>query len=144
MDNERQKKREGGGDQPPAEPAEARPLPGARFCKIALRTVHLMAISVLVGGHGFGAPAAALLPWLYVAVATGLGMIFYEAYPSMDFLFEGWGLMLMAKLALLCLIPFAWRLRFPILLAVVAIAAIASHLPRRYRHYSVRYRRVLR
>lgn len=103
-----------------------------------------MAISVLVGGHAFGAPSSALLPWLYAAAATGAGMILFEAYPSLNFLFQGWGLMLLAKLALLCWVPFAWKARFPILLAVVAIASIASHMPGRFRHYSVLDRRVIK
>jgi hypothetical protein len=126
---------------PPAEPPS---LPYSRVCKIALRTVHLMAISVLVGGHAFGAPTHALLPWLYAAIVTGAGMILFEAYPSMGFVFQGWGLMLFAKLALLCCIPFAWKARFPILLVVVAIAGIASHMPGKLRHYSVLYRRVIK
>jgi hypothetical protein len=125
-------------------PAEARSLPYSRVCKVGLRTAHLMAISVLVGGHAFGAPASTLLPLLYVAIATGAGMILFEAYPSMGFLFQGWGLMLLAKLALLCWIPFAWKLRFPILLAVVAIASIGSHMPKKFRHYSVLYGKVIK
>jgi hypothetical protein len=127
--------------QPPAQPHA---LPAARPVKIALRSAHLMATSVLVGGHAFGAPTRALLPWLYVAIVTGLGMAFYEAFPSLSFLFEGWGLMLLAKLALLCAVPFTSRARLPILLAVVALASVASHMPRRFRHYSVLYRRVTR
>ena len=126
---------------PPEEPPS---LPYSRFCKIALRTAHLMAISVLVGGHAFGAPTHALLPWLYASVVTGAGMIFFEAYPSMGFVFQGWGLMLFAKLALLCCVPFAWKARFPILLVVVAVASIGSHMPGRLRHYSVLYKRVIK
>jgi hypothetical protein len=125
-------------------PEEAPSLPCSRFCKIALRTAHLMAISVLVGGHAFGAPKHALLPWLYAAIVTGAGMIFFEAYPGLGFVFQGWGLMFFAKLALLCCIPFAWKARFPILLVVVAIASIASHMPGRLRRYSVLYRRVIK
>jgi hypothetical protein len=125
-------------------PAHSHALPGARLCKIALRTVHLMVTSVLVGGHAFGAPARSLIPWLCVAIATGVGMVFYEAYPSLSFLFEGWGLMLLAKLALLCVVPFTGRLRLPILLAVVALASIASHMPRRLRHYSLLHRKTTR
>jgi hypothetical protein len=125
-------------------PEEAPSLPYSRVYKIALRTAHLMAISVLVGGHAFGAPKHALLPWLYAAIVTGAGMIFFEAYPSLGFVFQGWGLMFFAKLALLCCIPFAWKARFPILLVVVAIASIASHMPGKLRHYSVLYRRVIK
>ncbi len=118
-------------------------IPYARVWKITLRTAHLMVTSVLVGGHAFNAPVNALRPLLYFAIATGVGMIFLEAYPSLNFVFQGWGLLLFGKLALLCCIPFAWKQRFSILLMVVALASIASHMPGRFRHYSLLYRRVL-
>ncbi len=124
-------------------PEPPRSIPYGRLYKITLRTAHLMATSVLVGGHAFSAPVAALRPLLYVAIATGLGMIFLEAYPSVHFVFEGWGLLLLGKLALLCCIPFAWKQRLPLLLAAVALASVASHMPGRFRHYSVLYRRVI-
>jgi hypothetical protein len=124
-------------------PEEPRPIPYGRVWKITLRTAHLMVISVLVGGHAFSAPVSELRPLLYVAIMTGVGMMILEAYPSLHFIFEGWGLLLLSKLALLCCIPFAWKQRFPILLAVVALASVASHMPGRFRHYSVLYRRVI-
>jgi hypothetical protein len=71
-------------------------------------------------------------------------MIFYEAYPTLGFLFEGWGLMLLAKLGLLCALGLVSRARLPILLAVVALAAIGSHMPRRWRHFSILHRKVMR
>jgi hypothetical protein len=103
-----------------------------------------MAISVLVGGHAFSAPVSALRPLLYLAIATGVSMMLLEAGPSLHFIFEGWGLLLLAKLVLLCCIPFAWKQRLPILLVVTAIASIGSHMPARFRHYSLLYRRVIK
>jgi len=103
-----------------------------------------MSTSVLVGACAFAAPGHALLPWLYVALVSGIAMIFFEAYPSLSFFFEGWGLMLIAKLALLCAIPFAARLRLPLLLAAVAVASIGSHMPRRFRHYSLLSKKLTR
>ena len=126
------------------QPMEPPSIPHGRVYKVALRTAHLMATSVLVGGHAFGAPVSALRPLLYVAIATGAGLILLETGPSLHFVFEGWGLLLLIKLALLCWIPFAWKQRFPILLAVVAIASIGSHMPARFRHYSLLYRRVIK
>ena len=126
------------------QPKEPLPIPHARLYKVTLRTVHLMAISVLVGGHAFGASVGELKPLLYVAIATGAGMILLETGPSLHFVFEGWGLLLLAKLVLLCWIPFAWEQRFPILLVVVALASIGSHMPARFRHYSLLYRRVIK
>ena len=125
-------------------PESSPTLPAVRLCKIGLRTAHLMATSVLVGGYAFAATTARLAPWLHVAIATGVAMIFFEAYPKLDFVFEGWGLMLLVKLALLARLPFAGRARLPILLAVVAVASVGSHMPRRWRHYSLLHRRVMR
>jgi hypothetical protein len=51
--------------------------------------------------------------------------------------------MTMAKVALICVVPLAWDYRLPILLAVIVIGSVGSHMPGRYRHYSVLYRRVI-
>lgn len=125
-------------------PAGPPSFPYGRACKIALRTAHLMAAGVLLGGHAFNAPAGQLRLWLYLAIASGVGMIALEACPSLHFVFEGWGVLLLVKLVLLAVIPFAWTARFPILLAVVALAAVGSHMPARFRHYSLLYRKVVR
>ena len=103
-----------------------------------------MAISVLVGGHAFNAPIGALRPWLYAAVVSGIGMILLETGPSLHFIFEGWGVMLVCKLVLLCCIPFAWSERLVILLVVTGIASVGSHMPARFRHYSLLYRTVIK
>jgi hypothetical protein len=112
-------------------------IPYARVWSIAFRTLHLVAISILVGGHAFGASADQLRPLLFGAIVTGTGMATIETYPTFQFLHRGWGLFLLLKLALLCVIPFAWSYRVPILIAVVIIGSVGSHMPRRFRHYSV-------
>jgi hypothetical protein len=52
--------------------------------------------------------------------------------------------MTLAKVALFAAVPLAWDYRLPILLAVVVIGSVGSHMPGRYRHYSVVYRKVIR
>jgi hypothetical protein len=120
------------------------PIPYVRAWKIALRTAHLMAAGMLLGGHAFHAPDAALRPWLYLAIASGIGMIALETGPSLHFIFEGWGALMVTKLALLITVPFAGSFQVPILLAVVALAAVGSHMSARFRHYSLLYRKVIR
>jgi len=66
-------------------------------------------------------------------------MVGVDAYPSLEFLHQGWGLFLLFKLALLCVIPFAWKYRLPILIAVIIIGSVGSHMPRKFRHYSLIY-----
>jgi hypothetical protein len=47
------------------------------------------------------------------------------------------------KLVLLCLIPWMWKHRLVMLLLVVGIASVGSHMPARFRYYSLIHRRVL-
>jgi len=115
----------------------ARPaIPYARVWSILFRTLHLLAISILVGGHAFNAPIDPLLPMLYLAIVSGVGMAFIEAYPSWRVLFQGWGILVAIKLALLCAVPFAWSHRFAILVVVLVIASIGSHMTKRLRHWA--------
>jgi len=114
-------------------------IPYRRWWSIGLRTVHLIAIGILLGGHAFNAPAAQLRPLLYLAIATGCLMAGLESYPNLHFLVEGAGALLLLKLALLCAIPFAWGYRVPILLVVVVLASVGSHMSARLRHYSFLY-----
>jgi hypothetical protein len=111
-------------------------IPYARVWSILFRTLHLLAISILVGGHAFNAPIEPLRPMLYLAIVSGVGMAFIEAYPSWQTLFQGWGILVTIKLALLCAVPFAWNHRFAILVVVLAIASVGSHMTKRLRHWA--------
>lgn len=118
-------------------------VPYARVWNIAMRTAHIAVTSVLVGGHLFDIPKSRLLPWLYATVATGAVLTFLEAFPRTCWFYQGRGLFVLSKLALLCAIPWAWDYRVPILFAIIVIASVGSHMPARFRYYSVLHRRVL-
>jgi hypothetical protein len=122
-------------------PEPRRRLRHARAWNVGARSVHLAATGVLLGGHVFDVPADALLAWLAAAIASGAVMLAVELYSSLDWLAEIGGLAVVLKVAVLLVIPFAWSARVPLLFAVVLIAGIGSHMPGRYRHYSVRLRR---
>jgi hypothetical protein len=125
-------------------PEPRRRLPHARAWNVGSRTVHLAATGTLLGGHVFSVPADTLLPWLWVAMASGAVMLAVELYTSVDWLTQVGGLAVVLKLALLCVIPFAWSARVPILFGVVLIAGVGSHMSGKYRHYSLLYRRSMR
>jgi hypothetical protein len=131
----------------PQAPASAIPprrrIPYARAWNIAARTVHLAATGTLLGGHVFHVPAAQLYSALWVVIASGAVLIVLEMYASMHWAHQGCALILYAKLGLICLIPWLWDFRVPILLAVVTLASIGSHAPRTIRHYSVVFKRVM-
>jgi hypothetical protein len=124
-------------------PDPRRRLPHSRWLNIASRTGHLAATGILLGGHVFGADAATLLPLLWVAIATGTLMIAIELYPTAHWAHQVCALFVYAKLAILCMVPFLWEQRAPLLLAVLALASVGSHAPRHVRHYSLWYRRVM-
>lgn len=124
-------------------PEPVRKLPHARAFNIGFRTVHIAAIGILLGGHAFDVSEDRLQPMLWLSVATGLALIFLEAFPSCRWFYQGRGVMVLLKLGLLASIPFLWDYRLPILLIIVAIASVGSHMPGRFRYYSLIHRRVL-
>jgi hypothetical protein len=124
-------------------PTDRRRIPHARWWNITARTVHIAATGILLGAHVFDVPADRLWPYLWTAIATGSVLIALEVYPEGHWLHQGCGLAIYAKLGLLCLVPFFWESRVPILLAVVVVSSVASHAPRKLRHYSVVFKRVM-
>jgi hypothetical protein len=124
-------------------PEPVRVLPHARAWNIACRTAHLAVTGILLGGHAFDVPESQLRLILYWCLATGLSLVALEAYPSCRWFIQGRGVLVLVKLGLLGTIPFLWNYRLPILLAVVVIASVGSHMPSRFRYYSVVHRRVL-
>src|SRR5271165_495758 len=94
-------------------------LSASRACNIALRTAHIGATGVLLGGHFFGVAAGRLLPLLYMAILTGAALGIAEVYPNWRGVFEVRSLVIVSKLLLLCLVPLLWNYRFAILVAVL-------------------------
>ena len=118
-----------------------------RFWNIALRTAHLGAMGILLGGHAFDVERERLLASLWLCIGTGAGLGLLETGLSTVWFHQGRGLVTLAKLLLLCAVPFLWDLwgwRMAVLLAVVGLASVGSHMPARFRYYSVIYRKVLR
>jgi hypothetical protein len=48
----------------------------------------------------------------------------------------GKGLVVLAKLLILAMVPFFWEHRVFLLLLTVAVASVGSHMPSRFRHRS--------
>lgn len=119
----------------------APPLSASRAWNIAFRTAHIAVTGALFGGHVFHIAAERLRTCLYLGILTGIALFIVELYPEWRRLFEVRTAMIATKLCLLCLIPWLWSYRVPILIAVIVIASVGSHMPRRYRYYSLVNRR---
>jgi len=118
----------------------------SRALNILFRTAHIAAAGILVGGHAFDLPPDRLLPSLWLTIATGVALGALEAGPRLLWFHQVRGLMTLAKLGLLSAVPFLWdfwHLRLAVLLVVVGIASVGSHMPARFRYYSVILREVV-
>ena len=72
-------------------------------------------------------------------------LVLYDLWPKiseetqadfLDFLKAGKGLVVLAKLLILLMVPFFWEHRVFLLLLTVAVASVGSHMPSRFRHRS--------
>jgi len=89
---------------------------------------------VLLGGHVFAQPEAALLPWALAAVGTGLALFATDLHASCAILFELRGAVVLLKLLLTALVAALPEYAVPLLGAVLMIGAWSSHMPGYLRH----------
>ena len=114
-----------------------------RRWNVAFRTLHLTAFALFLGGSAYDVEPERLMPALLAAILTGMLLVTVELCQDPRWPFLGKGLMVIAKLGLLLLVPAFPGARIPLLVAVVVLAGIGSHMPRELRHYSVLERRVV-
>ncbi len=124
-------------------PDPPRRVPCERGWNIALRTAHLMTFGILVGGHVFGIAPHRLILYLYLTIASGAGLIAMELYRSCRWLYLGKGILVLLKLGCLVAAGIWWEQRVAFLLLVVVLGSVGSHMPSRFRHYSLLHGRVI-
>ena len=124
-------------------PTVPRHLPFARGLNIAFRTAHLVTSGILLGGHVFDIAPHRLIVFLYLTIASGAGLIVLELCRSCQWAYEGIGLLIEIKLALLIAAGIWWDARVPLVILVVILGSVGAHMPARYRHYSLLHGRVL-
>ena len=114
-----------------------------RALRTTLRTLHLLAFGALYGGHVYGAPAEPLAQALIATVATGAALMLLDALREPVFLLQIRGLATLVKIALAALVPLAGALSVAVLTLAAVLGALSSHMPGRYRYYSVYHGRVV-
>jgi hypothetical protein len=124
-------------------PEPPRVLPYARAISIGLRTFHIAAIGILLGGHVFDVPADRLFVWLLLSLISGAGLIGIELYSSCKWVYQGKGVLVLLKLLLVAAVVVWWEQRVALLLTVLVIGSVGSHMPGRFRYYSIVHRRVI-
>ncbi len=118
-------------------------LPYARGISILCRTIHIAATGILLGGHVFAIPESRLLTLLYLSILSGAGLIGIELYSSCKWVYQGKGVLVLIKLLLVAAVAIFWEQRVWLLLMALVIGSVGSHMPGRFRYYSIRHRRVI-
>ncbi len=122
---------------------QPRRLPGVRLLRTTLRSAHLVAFGCLYGGHVYGIAADGLRPALVATVASGTLLMSLEIYRTPLWLVQVRGVATLVKIGLLAAVGLWWDLRVALLTLAIVIGGVASHMPGRYRYYSVVHRRVI-
>jgi hypothetical protein len=115
-------------------PIIPRDFPLRRSVRITLRTIHILAASILLGGYVFDQPVAGLEPWLWGTVISGMLILVTDLHASFAVLFEVRGMAVLIKAFLLVLITVFWEERIMLLISALIIGVVSSHMPKQYRH----------
>lgn len=118
-------------------PDPERSFPAERWVRIGLRTAHLASMAAYVGGSLFDVSADRLAPALWLTVATGALFALLEMVGTLTWLFELRGIMTLMKIGLVGLISLLPAARQALLLLALAVGSVSSHMPARYRYFSV-------
>jgi uncharacterized membrane protein YjjB (DUF3815 family) len=109
---------------------------------IALRTAHLLAMAVFLGGLYADAPAPWLATWRLLTAATGAALLLTEVSHGRHWIVQGRGVATLAHVGVLGLLAVGGLDRAACTAALV-IGAVGSHMPRSLRKWSFRQRRVV-
>ncbi len=125
-------------------PKPPRDFPGQRWVRIALRTAHLISMAVLTGGVSMGAAPLSMAPAFWTTLLTGVLLVGVEWFYSGVWVFQLKGIAVMAKILLLGAAAAAPHSALGLLVAAIVIGGVSSHMPGKYRYYSLWHGRVVK
>lgn len=143
MANETKRDGAGGALRAALFPAEPRRLPWGRPLQVGLRTIHIIAMGMVLGGLARGGTHDTLLPWILATLLSGALLLGIDLWKSCLFLVQGAGVAVLLKLALLGMGNLFPEARFGWYVAATAVASIGSHMVSSWRHFSFLAWRVL-
>jgi hypothetical protein len=120
----------------------AQTIPGARWLRTSLRALHLIGVGALYGGHLYDVDVTRLQPALLSVLLTGGLLVGFEVWQSRIWLVQLRGVATFLKLGLLAAIGLTPDLTVALLTLALLIGSVSSHMPGRWRYYSVLHGRV--
>lgn len=122
-------------------PEQSRFFPGQRWTNILLRTLHLIGLAGVGGGFFYPAADNSWMPYFYLAMASGIGLMAISIWSNGVWLVQLRGQSILFKVLLLALIPSFPEAKLPLFLAVIIISGLIAHAPGNIRYYSLYHRR---
>ena len=113
------------------------PTAWQRWASIALRTAHIATASVFFGGCVLQASFPHLKPWHHGAIASGTLLLLMELRHDHRWLHRGKGVLGLVHIGLGLLIHLIPSLQLVLLWIILISGCIGSHMPRRFRHWSL-------
>lgn len=114
-----------------------------RGIQVGLRSLHIAAMGLVLGGIWLGGDYERLRAAIFAAVGSGVALAAIDLAKGPSFLLQGSGVSLLLKLALLGLGNLFPAGRLGWYLAATLVASVGSHMPGSWRHFSFREGRVL-
>ena len=115
-----------------------KPFRFVRWVSIILRSVHVSAMAVVLGGVFMGAEHEMISMAIWATLLSGCLMLLIDIVKSPRVIAQGSGFMAALKLALLAIGFFILpEQRFYWYLAAAFVASVGSHMPGSMRHYDI-------
>lgn len=118
-------------------PDPPRAFRGRRAVKVALRAVHVLCAGVVVGAYLLTLASDVRTGWLLAAIVSGALVLAVDLHESAAFFVQVRGVVVVAKLVLLGLLPRLGEAGAWILAAIVLVSVVSSHAPGEVRHFLV-------
>ena len=115
----------------------SRPGGPMRWLGIAARTAHLATAAVFFGGSLLQVDQARLTLWLGLALVSGAVLLVLELLHDRRWPHRGKGLLALAHALLVLVVPLRPGLAAPLLWLILIAGSVGSHMPRRWRHWSI-------
>jgi len=123
-------------------PRRMRDLPGGRWSRIGLRSVHLLGVAGLGGAYLYPLDPVLWHPYLLLTLVSGILLLLGEIWSHGIWLIQLRGLAILLKCLLLGVGLLLPQANPAVLVAVIAISGVIAHAPGRVRYYSPWHRRV--
>lgn len=110
-----------------------------RWSNIAVRTLHIVSAGAVFGGILQRASYSDMRGWFLTVILTGLTLLLLEWLHDLHWPHRGKGLLVLCHIIAAAASAFLPFFQVALLWTSLVVGSVGSHMPRRYRHWSILY-----